>query len=110
MLFFHRMFLLFILEVLVCVFILGIDCNMKCRKFKLIKAPRFMIRSKYCDVDLISLCAFWFQVFNYVYIFVYIIIAIIETYAYSDDLLMLFHINFSLPLQELFSNINFFFP
>lgn len=94
MLLFHRMFLLFLIEGLVYVVILGIDYNLKRRKCKMIKAPKLMIRSKYCFADKISRVAFWFQIFNYLYIFLYILIATIETYAYSDDLIILFRISF----------------
>lgn len=93
MLLVYRIYLLLLHETLVWGFILGLDFNMKCRKCKLVKAPKFMIRSKYCFADQISRGAFWFQIFNYVYIFLYIIIVTIETYAYSDDFIMLFYIN-----------------
>ncbi len=85
-------FLLLICEIFVYGLIIGLDYNFKSRKRKLKKASKIMFKSKYDSDDKISCIAYWFQIFNYIYILLYLVIAIIDTFICRNSIL--FNINF----------------
>ena len=84
-------FLLLICEI-VYGLIIGLDYYFKSKKRKLKKASKIMFKSKYDSDDKISCIAYWFQIFNYIYILLYLVIAIIDTFICRNSIL--FNINF----------------
>lgn len=51
-----------------------------------------MFKSRYGDKGEISKVIYWFQIFNYAYILVYLLFAIIDTFIWKS--LLLFNIDF----------------
>lgn len=84
-------FLLLICELFVYGLVIGVDYYCKFKKCKLKKANIIMFRSKYENGDKISCIAYWFQLFNYFYILIYLLFAIIDSFFYNS--VILFSIN-----------------
>lgn len=86
------MFLLLICEIIVYCLVLGLDWYFKSKKCKLVKKSKLMFNSKNGSKDKISLVAYLFQIFNYIYILIYFLVAFIETFIYRSRILL--NINF----------------
>lgn len=85
-------FLLLICEIFVYSLIIGTDYYLKSKNYKLIKRSKLMFKSKYGDDREISKVIYWFQIFNYIYILIYLLIAAVDIFAYKSSLL--FKMNF----------------
>lgn len=78
---------LLLLEILVYPLIRLADGYFKFKKFKLIKCSKIMLKAKYGNKDEISKVMYWFQIFNYIYIFTYLLNAAIIAFYYNSALL-----------------------
>ena len=85
-------FLLLICEIFVYALIIGADYYVKSINCKQIKCPKIIVKSKYDKSNQVSKMVYCFQVFNYVYICLYLLIAIIDSFIYKNSIL--FNINF----------------
>lgn len=84
--------LLLICEIFVYSLIIGADYYLKSKNCNLIKRSKLMFKSKYGDKSEISKVVYWFQIFNYVYILIYLLISAVDTFAYKSSIL--FKMNF----------------
>ena len=80
-------FLLLICEIFVYSLIIGGDYYLKSKNCKLKKRTKFMFKSKFGNKQEISKTIYWFQIFNYIYVIVYLSIAIIDTFFYKSAVL-----------------------
>lgn len=90
-------FLLFVVEIFVFYLSIGIDYYCKYKNKKLIKSKKIFITSKYGDKHYISKHSLNLQIFNYCYILLYLIIALVDTFIYGS--IVFYYINiYSLAL------------
>lgn len=99
------LFLLILCEVIVYCLIIGIDYYMKSKKGKLVKRCIIMIKSKFDKNNNVSIIAYWVQIFNYLYVLIYILIAIIETFIYRSPILASINI-YSVGIYFIFAFIS----
>lgn len=85
-------FLLLICELIVYCLIIGADYYFKSKNCKVIKRSKLMFKSKYGNNQEISKFIYWFQIINYIYILIYLLFAIVDTFLHKS--LLLFNINF----------------
>ena len=79
---FHlRNLLLGVCMLLLCVE--QVDEFFKRKKYKMINKKWFMLRTKKVCSEKISIVAFFLQIFNYIFVLVYIIIAVIDSFFFS---------------------------
>ena len=84
--------LLIICEPIICILSIGIDHHCKRKNFKVKKTKLILLKSKFDSSKDISCVSYKFQIFNFVYILVYLSIAIIDVFIYANYIL--FSINF----------------
>lgn len=87
MVFIVDLFYLVLCEVLVYFLILGIDYCAKCKKQKAKKAGRLWIKERVIDKNTVSLFAYWLQIFNFIYVFVFLSNAIMYRFCHTSFML-----------------------
>lgn len=77
------LFLLLILQAWVYYLSIALDYYFKFKGFRLKKASILFRRSKHCKskANSVSCVSYWFQIFNYFFVFVYLVIAIVDSFV-----------------------------
>lgn len=96
------LFLLMINQFLVFVFMVGMDYSYKSRNFKTIKCSKIVIRNTKIEKDRVSKRVFFFQIWNYIYISTYIILASIDVFAVESYILFAIYL-YSLIAYSIFA-------
>lgn len=95
---FYFLLLLVINQFFVFIFINYADDCFKRKNFKTIKCPSIIIRNKNNQKDMVSKLAFFFQIWNYIFILAYLTLASIGIFVATDSYLL-----FAIPLYSIFT-------
>ena len=87
MLFIVDLFYLILCEAMVYVLILSIDYCAKCKKQKAKKAGMLWIKERVIDKTTVSLFAYRLQIFNFIYVFVFLSNAIMYRFCHTSFML-----------------------
>ena len=81
--------LLFLTELFATYTIVGLDYHSKIKNLKLIKYKLFFIRSNHENKKMLGHTSFIMQVFNYIYVPIYILIAVVNCFYFEHRLFIL---------------------